>query len=189
MNDNERNKHKTWYLKNRESVLKKLKEYRINNRVKIKEYFDKTKEHRKENMRLWYLKNRESVLKNRKEYRKNNQIKINKYLNENKERINSNSRKYYKENKKDLYIYKRNYLLKKKYGIDFKEKLCIYSNQMKKCLICNKEYPINKLMVDHCHNSNKIRGLLCRKCNLAIGCFYDDIKILNRAIVYLGGDN
>ena len=41
--------------------------------------------------------------------------------------------------------------------------------------------------LDHCHKSEEFRGWLCHLCNRALGCFKDDIKILERAIEYLTG--
>ena len=39
--------------------------------------------------------------------------------------------------------------------------------------------------VDHCHKNGKVRGLLCRSCNLGIGQLRDDIEVLSNAITYL----
>lgn len=51
-----------------------------------------------------------------------------------------------------------------------------------KCLICKKEK--NKLCVDHNHDTGKIRGLLCVKCNSNLGwheCYLKEInKYLNK---------
>lgn len=44
---------------------------------------------------------------------------------------------------------------------------------------------INRLAVDHCHTSGKVRGLLCATCNLALGKFKDSIETLQNAINYL----
>ena len=41
------------------------------------------------------------------------------------------------------------------------------------------------LYIDHCHNTNNLRGLLCHNCNLIIGHAKDDTSILNNAIKYL----
>lgn len=42
------------------------------------------------------------------------------------------------------------------------------------------------LSVDHCHVSGRVRGLLCHRCNTALGLFRDDPEVLKRAIEYLG---
>ncbi len=42
-----------------------------------------------------------------------------------------------------------------------------------------------KFTVDHNHNTDKVRGLLCHKCNVGIGLFKDDINSLKKAIKYL----
>lgn len=44
------------------------------------------------------------------------------------------------------------------------------------------------LVVDHCHNSGKIRGLLCESCNLGLGKFYDNQELLSKALNYIKGD-
>jgi len=68
----------------------------------------------------------------------------------------------------------------------------IYNEMLQKqdnaCGICKvKTIDLNKrLAVDHCHLTNKVRGLLCGKCNMALGLFNDDLKILKTAINYLG---
>ena len=43
-------------------------------------------------------------------------------------------------------------------------------------------------LVDHCHTSNEVRGILCLKCNMALGNFKDSIENLQNAIKYLKGD-
>jgi len=43
----------------------------------------------------------------------------------------------------------------------------------------------NRLAVDHCHNTNKVRGLLCSACNILLGKAKDNISILQSAINYL----
>lgn len=39
--------------------------------------------------------------------------------------------------------------------------------------------------LDHCHDTLKIRGILCVRCNQGIGCMQEDIEIMNNAIKYL----
>lgn len=50
------------------------------------------------------------------------------------------------------------------------------------CQICGST---EKLCIDHCHSSSKVRGLLCSKCNLGLGMFRDNIEYLAEAIKYL----
>lgn len=56
------------------------------------------------------------------------------------------------------------------------------SKQSGKCAICGRE---SKLCIDHCHKLNKVRGLLCRKCNAAIGLFNDNFSTILRASEYV----
>ena len=56
------------------------------------------------------------------------------------------------------------------------------------CAICLNVESIKRkkrLSVDHNHQTGKIRGLLCSKCNNGIGWFKEDLVILNRAVEYL----
>lgn len=54
--------------------------------------------------------------------------------------------------------------------------------QSGRCAICQK---VDKLVVDHDHTTNAIRGLLCYGCNTALGLFQDNVDTLRRAISYL----
>lgn len=54
----------------------------------------------------------------------------------------------------------------------------------KKCEICLRFWNI-KLEVDHDHKTGKVRGMLCRRCNGALGWFGDSIEFLKKAIAYL----
>ena len=51
------------------------------------------------------------------------------------------------------------------------------------CAICSK--PLKKSVVDHCHSSGKVRGILCYPCNILLGQANDNIEILEQAITYL----
>jgi|MudIll2142460700_1097286.scaffolds.fasta_scaffold04225_4 hypothetical protein len=70
------------------------------------------------------------------------------------------------------------------YGIslDIWDKL--FHDQEGTCAICNEEFK-DKINVDHDHITGKVRGLLCDKCNRALGQFNDDINKLKNAIKYL----
>lgn len=45
-----------------------------------------------------------------------------------------------------------------------------------------------RLVVDHCHNSTKARGLLCHGCNVGLGNFRDSPELLMAAVRYLSRD-
>lgn len=44
---------------------------------------------------------------------------------------------------------------------------------------------VNPLSIDHCHETGRVRGLLCAQCNHAIGNMRDDPDLLKRAAEYL----
>ena len=84
----------------------------------------------------------------------------------------------------------RRYSLKR-YGVtpdDYYEMLRVQGGL---CAICRKpETASNKIMsLDHCHTSGAVRGLLCHRCNSALGLFLDDVELLRNAISYLEAHN
>lgn len=85
----------------------------------------------------------------------------------------------------------RHYGLKRYYGIDLAKYQEMLLAQNGVCAICSKPETsvvngkIKPLAVDHCHNSERIRGLLCARCNQAIGLLGEDVNILSNAIEYL----
>jgi len=52
----------------------------------------------------------------------------------------------------------------------------------KECTICGAN---SDLVVDHNHRTNKIRGMLCNRCNQGLGQFKDDPMLLEMARIYL----
>jgi len=81
----------------------------------------------------------------------------------------------------------RNRYLKKTYKIDSDDFESLLRAQGNACAICRSKDPGKKpfFMVDHCHAEKKLRGILCLKCNLALGYFDDDVDRLRNAIGYL----
>ena len=82
---------------------------------------------------------------------------------------------------------RRNQLLVKNFGITLDQYNVILEKQGGVCAICLKHSEKGKrsLALDHDHRNGKIRGLLCRFCNQAIGQLDDDVDRLIRAIKYL----
>jgi hypothetical protein len=57
-----------------------------------------------------------------------------------------------------------------------------------KCAICGKiedDSQYGRNHVDHCHNTGKLRGMLCPNCNIGLGAFNDSFELLSKAIKYL----
>jgi hypothetical protein len=81
----------------------------------------------------------------------------------------------------------------KKYGLTLDDYFNLLDKQNHKCKICG--VPSARapgvgaspgiLCVDHDHETNKVRGLLCSHCNTGLGLFFDDISNLENAIQYL----
>ena len=59
------------------------------------------------------------------------------------------------------------------------------------CSICGISNPGNSKDwdIDHCHATNKFRGIICHHCNCVLGYAKDSIKILEEAILYLKNFN
>lgn len=81
--------------------------------------------------------------------------------------------------------------LKRTYGIVYQDYKNMLEEQKGVCKICKGEgftmakHHKLKLVVDHCHSTGKVRGLLCHNCNRALGLLQDDEKICKEAANYL----
>lgn len=75
----------------------------------------------------------------------------------------------------------------RRYKITFKQYLQLLINQDYSCAICGRgEWLFNRALdVDHCHNTGRIRGLLCRDCNKGLGMFRDNAHHIDKAAKYL----
>ena len=63
----------------------------------------------------------------------------------------------------------------------------ILKKQNNSCAICGTKKPggHGTFVVDHCHKTSKIRGLLCNHCNTGLGKLGDNVENLQKAIRYL----
>ncbi len=78
--------------------------------------------------------------------------------------------------------------LTRTYGINHAILDTLMARQFGRCAICGTDAPGGpgkRFHVDHCHATNKVRGLLCSKCNIGLGAFNDSVPRLFAAINYL----
>jgi hypothetical protein len=63
----------------------------------------------------------------------------------------------------------------------------LLEKQQNRCAICECELELerNKSVVDHCHATDQVRGVLCRECNNGLGAFKDSNTALSKAMEYL----
>lgn len=97
---------------------------------------------------------------------------------------------YQKNRKKTFSPTERTIFNKKKslqkYKLSLKDYELLLKVQEFKCAICGHNHnEFDNLAVDHCHKTEEVRGLICRKCNSGIGFLNDDIKLLEKALEYL----
>jgi len=89
--------------------------------------------------------------------------------------------------------------LKYKYGLTLEEYRAMYDRQEGKCATCKCEIDItlsksvgqgrSKAVVDHCHETSKVRGLLCNHCNRALGLIFDSVETLIEMASYVRKSN
>lgn len=87
----------------------------------------------------------------------------------------------------------RNSYLKHNYGITLEEFQQMVEKQDGRCKICGQKPSSRQvkgqmkpgLCVDHHHESGRLRGLLCHRCNVMIGAAEENVKIFEQAIKYV----
>lgn len=74
-----------------------------------------------------------------------------------------------------------------KYGITEERFWEMLREQDNCCAICSVEFgpTSRRVAIDHNHRTGEVRGILCAKCNLALGTFQDSPYILKAAVRYL----
>lgn len=79
---------------------------------------------------------------------------------------------------------------KSRYGLTRQDIEEMFAAQDGRCAICSIELKGEGLdrdspQVDHCHDSEQPREILCRLCNTALGNFRDDPELIRKALAYL----
>lgn len=82
--------------------------------------------------------------------------------------------------------------LSARYGMSFQEYVSLYEQQDKRCPLCLNDIVIdinergrNRAVVDHCHKTGKVRGLICNHCNRALGLLQDNKDTIKRMLEYV----
>jgi hypothetical protein len=121
----------------------------------------------KEKRRRWDIEHRPQIRRRRKAWRRLNRAKIQ--------------------------AQQRAQLLRK-YGLNSEDYEQLLARQEGRCAICLTRPQLLKgrhgvvrrrLCIDHDHETGRVRGALCPRCNLVIGCVMDQVSVLLAAIAYL----
>lgn len=126
--------------------------------------------------KLWYASNKDHVKKKSREWVAANQ-----------ERVRENQKRWRAVNKDKLLKANRKHWLKKFYGLTPETWQEMFDAQGRVCKCCGSPDPkaANGWHVDHCHETDVVRGILCQQCNIMIGCASDDPTILMDGARYL----
>ncbi len=111
--------------------------------------------------------------------------RITQWQKDNKNRVNKHQRKNTKKLRRNP-----DWVINRKcniYGVDKKVFYAMYYSQSGKCAICYRKMSVLNSHWDHSHKIKpfKLRGLLCRLCNVGLGHFKDKIIYLKSAIGYI----
>lgn len=101
---------------------------------------------------------------------------------ETKEKHKLYVRKYRVENSDKVRLKQRKADLRNRYNMSYEDYENLLKKQDNKCAICDQ---VSVLVVDHCHATGKVRGLLCNNCNVSLGLLKDDKEIIKKALEYL----
>jgi NAD(P)H-flavin reductase len=105
------------------------------------------------------------------------------YRKKNRDTLRAKHRASYRSNKGRVWSHHL-----KKYGLTPDRYEQMIAERNGRCWVCGdppKGRHVKRLAIDHCHKTNKVRGLLCDPCNQGLGKFQDDPKRLLMAALYL----
>jgi hypothetical protein len=154
------------------------------------------REFEKKRNRPYEGKYAEQLRKSARKYHEKHADEINLKIREDR-KLNPEKYKQYEHRSKYKDIEKSRYMdVLKKHKISSHDYNEMIISQENRCAICYKEETrkgrngnLARLCIDHCHQSGKIRALLCHDCNTGIGKFKDNINLLKAAITYLEKHN
>lgn len=147
-------------------------------------------------LRAWREKNPDKVKSACAEYYQKNAEKLRQrqrdYYRANKERcaaINKRARENMSPEKRAAELErKRITTMLRRYGMTPEDYDRMLLEQNGTCAICSRtaeQERYKRLNIDHCHETGKVRGLLCTPCNHAIGVLGDTAEHVKKAVAYL----
>jgi hypothetical protein len=109
------------------------------------------------------------------------------YAAANREHIRQRNAEWRKNNPDRVALHRLRGHFKKSYGLTIEERDAMLLAQGNVCACCGSPEPKHKYgwVIDHCHTTGKVRGILCQPCNLTLGKVDDSIDHLKRLISYL----
>lgn len=117
-----------------------------------------------------------------------NRERARRWQQQNSERYRAKQQQYVDEGRKQAW--NRKSYLKRRYGLTLEQYDEMLAAQGGVCAICRKPRPEERtLHIDHDHQTGKIRGLLCFRCNNALGDFDEEYELFVRAADYLDRDD
>lgn len=106
------------------------------------------------------------------------------YRQRHKEYLNNHKREWRKRNPDKV----KGQKLKQIYGISLSEYKILLETHNNRCAICgclHGDWGRNSLVVDHCHATGKVRGLLCHPCNNMLGMARDNPDTMRKGAAYV----
>lgn len=106
----------------------------------------------------------------------------------NPEKSREKIKELFSKNKEKYYNSHKDKQLKKKYNLSREQYERLLLETGGQCPICSRVFGISaytKPVVDHCHETGKTRGLICRQCNIGLGAFRDNVRTMINATKYL----
>lgn len=104
----------------------------------------------------------------------------------NREKMQGHTQKWRAQNPERAAFMGREYHLKKQYGLTHDEWNTLFLSQGECCAICRTTTPGDKRNwhTDHCHDTGKVRGILCANCNRIVHKLATP-EVLQRAADYI----
>lgn len=157
-------------------------------RARKKRHYEKRKSHILARNKKYVEEHREKIRAYHKKYNELNKEKIRMYRVANRESARQKDNEHYQRTKERH----REVWASKKYGISVEGYRNLVQRHEGKCGLCgepeiskDKQGNVKRLAVDHRHKDGKVRGLLCQRCNQAIGLLREDLSLIKKVIKYL----